>query len=175
MQEEIQLTPTSYVVLGLIDAAGEATPYALKQMVGAAVGAFFSIPHSQVYAEPERLARNGYLNEQREETGRRRKHYSLTDKGREALRAWVETPTADLYELRDPGLLKLAFGSDPAKLAAVQLETHNHRLKELEDLLTRLEVAGVPKNTLHLVEAGIGHEREYLRFWSRLAAEDSRR
>ena len=56
----IQLTQTSYVVLGLVDRAGEATPYDLKQIVAATVGGFFSIPHSQLYAEPERLTRAGF-------------------------------------------------------------------------------------------------------------------
>ena len=59
----IQLTQTSYVVLGLVDQAGEATPYDLKQIVAATIGNFFSIPHSQLYAEPERLAKAGYLSE----------------------------------------------------------------------------------------------------------------
>ena len=53
----IQLTQTSYVVLGLVEQAGEATPYDLKQIVAATVGKFFSIPHSQLYAEPERWRR----------------------------------------------------------------------------------------------------------------------
>jgi PadR family transcriptional regulator, regulatory protein AphA len=44
----IQLTQTSYVVLGLVEQAGEATPYDLKQIVAATVGGFFSIPHSQL-------------------------------------------------------------------------------------------------------------------------------
>ena len=57
----IQLTQTSYVVMGLIGQAGEATPYDLKQIVAATIGNFFSIPHSQLYAEPERLAKAGYL------------------------------------------------------------------------------------------------------------------
>ena len=65
----IQLTQTSYVVLGLVDQAGEATPYDLKQIVAATIGNFFSIPHSQLYAEPERLAKAGYLTERRERTG----------------------------------------------------------------------------------------------------------
>ena len=69
----MQLTPTSYIVLGLLEAAdGEATPYDLKQAVAASVGNFWSIPHSQLYAEPERLARAGYLTEERETHGRRR-------------------------------------------------------------------------------------------------------
>ena len=44
---------------GLVGQAGEATPYDLKQIVAATIGNFFSIPHSQLYAEPERLAKAG--------------------------------------------------------------------------------------------------------------------
>jgi PadR family transcriptional regulator AphA len=165
----IQLTQTSYVVLGLVERAGEATPYDLKQIVAATVGAFFSIPHSQLYAEPERLAGAGYLRERREQTGRRRKHYSITAKGRGALKDWLLTPTEELYELRDPGLLKLAFGGDPQALAKAQLSAHEERLEELRRLATTLEVAGAPEEQLLVAEAGIGHSREYVRFWKKLA------
>jgi DNA-binding PadR family transcriptional regulator len=166
----IQLTQTSYVVLGLLARAGEATPYDLKQIVAATVGGFFSIPHSQVYAEPERLARAGYLRERREETGRRRKHYTVTEKGRKALNAWLATPTEELYELRDPGLLKLAFGGDPQALAAAQLAAHEARLEELRRLARMLEAAGAPEEQRLVAEAGIGHSREYVRFWKKVAA-----
>jgi DNA-binding PadR family transcriptional regulator len=165
----IQLTQTSYVVLGLVEQAGEATPYDLKQIVAATVGGFFSIPHSQLYAEPERLARAGYLRERREQTGRRRKHYALTDSGRRALAEWLRTPTEELYELRDPGLLKLAFGGDPRALASAQLAAHEARLEELRALLRALEEAGAPEEQRLVAEAGIGHAREYIRFWKKLA------
>jgi PadR family transcriptional regulator AphA len=166
----IQLTQTSYVVLGLLRHAGEATPYDLKQMVAATIGGFFSVPHSQLYAEPARLAKAGYLSETREGTGRRRKHYSLTAEGNKALEKWLETPTDELYELRDPGLLKLAFGSDPGALARSQLEAHEKRLSELRTMARMLEVAGAPEAQRLVAEAGIGHEREYIRFWKRLSA-----
>ena len=81
-------------------------------MAAATIGNFFSIPHSQLYAEPDRLAGGGYLSVRREEGGRRRKHYTLTARGRKALDEWLEAPTDEMYELRDPGLLKLAMGSD---------------------------------------------------------------
>ena len=165
----INLTPTSYIVLGMLDAAGEATPYDLKRMVAATVGNFFRLPHSQIYSEPERLAKAGYLREKREDSGRRRKHYSLTQKGRQALDEWVSTPTDELYELRDLGLLKLGFGTDPKKLAEVQLAAHKQRLAEFEELLEQLKVAGAPEPQRLVTEAGIGHEREYVRFWSRVA------
>ena len=165
----IQLTQTSYVVLGLVARAGEATPYDLKQIVTATIGGFFSIPHSQLYAEPERLAGAGYLRERREETGRRRKHYTITEKGRKALADWLATPTEELYELRDPGLLRLAFGGDPRALAEAQLASHEARLEELRGLARSLEAAGAPQEQLLVAEAGIGHSREYVRFWKRIA------
>jgi hypothetical protein len=47
MSEELELTHTSHIVLGLLSMSGEATPYDLKQMVSATVGHFWSLPHSQ--------------------------------------------------------------------------------------------------------------------------------
>jgi DNA-binding PadR family transcriptional regulator len=167
----INLTPTSYIVLGMVSVAGEATPYELKQMVAATVGNFFRVPHSQIYSEPERLAAAGYLHEEREQGGRRRKRYSLTSRGRGALAEWVAAPTDELYELRDPGLLKLGFGTDPKKLAVVQLAAHKRRLAELESIRNQMKVSGAPDNQRLVLEAGIGHEREYVRFWSRLASD----
>ena len=165
----ISLTPTSYIVLGLVNAAGEATPYALKQMAAATIGNFFSIPHSQLYAEPDRLAEAGYLSVRREEGGRRRKHYTLTARGRKALADWLEAPTEEMYELRDPGLLKLAMGSDPKRLALAQLPAHEERLRRFQEILRILEASGAPVEQRLVVESGIGHEREYVRFWKKVA------
>jgi PadR family transcriptional regulator AphA len=165
----ISLTPTSYIVLGLVGQAGETTPYSLKQMAAATIGNFFSIPHSQLYAEPDRLAEAGLLSVRREEGGRRRKHYSLTAKGRKALAEWVDSPTEEMYELRDPGLLKLAFGSDPKALARAQLPRHEERLRRFQEILHLLEASGATPEQRLVVESGIGHEREYVRFWKRIA------
>jgi DNA-binding PadR family transcriptional regulator len=170
-KQDIQLTPTSFIVLGLLSTAGEATPYELKQMAAATVGQFWTLSHSQVYAEPERLAGAGYLNEKQEQTGRRRKRYSLTARGRAAFDAWLKEPATGLYELRDPGLLQLSAGADPALLAPVQLETHREKLTELEQLHAMLEATGAPEAYKLVCESGIGHEREYVRFWSRLAKD----
>ena len=165
----ISLTPTSYIVLGLVNQAGEATPYSLKQMAAATIGNFFSIPHSQIYAEPDRLAGAGYLTVRREHSGRRRKHYSLTARGRRALKDWLESPTEEMYELRDPGLLKLAMGSDAKALARAQLPAHEERLRHFQEILHVLEVSGASHEQRLVVESGIGHEREYVRFWKRVA------
>jgi DNA-binding PadR family transcriptional regulator len=163
-----RLTPTSYVVLGLIEQMQPASPYDVKRAVAAGVGQFWSLPHTQLYSECTRLAEAGLLSERREKTGRRRKIYRLTKAGAEELDRWRSEPTSELYELRDAGLLKLFFGADPKTLAPLQLEAHSERLREYEELLERGREIGAPAGAIHAVECGIGHEREYIRFWTGL-------
>jgi DNA-binding PadR family transcriptional regulator len=173
MSDEIDLTPTSHIVLGLLSFAGEATPYDLKQMVSATVGHFWSLPHSQLYAEPVRLARAGYLTERREQEGRRRKLYCLTDRGRDALRDWLGVLEPELYMLRDLALLKLFFGADPRELAEVQLGTHRQRLAEYEALHEQMTTAQGPPGPRLALELGIRHERETVGFWEEQAGGGS--
>ncbi len=169
MSSETRLTPTSYIVLGLLEAAGEATPYDLKRMVTVSLANFWSLQHAQLYTEPERLTTAGYLSERREQGGRRRRHYKITTKGRGAMRDWVAEPTAELSELRDLALLKVFFGADPAPLAAEQVRAHRAKLAEYEEIM---EQAGeeLPDGVRISLEAGIGAERQWLRFWSRFEA-----
>src|SRR4051794_41970982 len=119
-KRDIRLTPTSYIVLGLISAAGRATPYDLKRVHQQGIGGFWSLNHAQLYAEPDRLVEGGYLSVEREEGGRRRELYELTDRGREAFSSWLASPTAEVTEPPDPGLFQLVFGVSPPPLAAVQ-------------------------------------------------------
>ena len=168
MSNEIRLTPTSYIVLGLLEAAGEATPYDLKQMVAVSLGNFWSLQHAQLYTEPERLAGAGYLAERREQSGRRRRHYRVTASGREALRAWLAEPTAELTELRDLALLKVFFGADPEAMAAAQVPAHEAKLAGYEELRETAE-EGLPEGPRISLEAGIEAERIWVDFWSRLA------
>jgi DNA-binding PadR family transcriptional regulator len=160
-----RLTDTSYAVLGLLELFEPATPYQLKQVAQVSILHFWSIPHTQLYTECARLAKAGLLDEQREETGRRRRIYRLSKAGRKALRKWRDDPDTDLYELRDPGLLKLFCGADPAPLAETQLQRHERRLHSYEELRDQTDMSEGMRLAL---EAGIGHAREYVRFWSRL-------
>ena len=87
------LTTVSYVVLGLVGEGGEGAHDLVQIMRRGNV--YYSVAPSQIYAEPKRLERLGYLTV-REEPGRTkpRKVYSLTDAGREALREWMSRPSA---------------------------------------------------------------------------------
>jgi len=166
--QEIRLTPTSHIVLGLLEMAGESTPYALKQLVAGSVGYFWTLQHAQLYTEPERLAAAGYVTEKREQTGRRRKLYSITAKGRRALEDWRTETTAELAELREPALLKLFFGADPGALAAVQIPANEGRLAEYEQIRDGMP-DDVPAGPRQALEMGIRFERAALAFWRELA------
>lgn len=165
MTDEIELTPTSFIVLGLLSRYGEATPYDLKQMASASVGQFWTLPHSQLYAEPARLARAGYLTEDQEQGGRHRKRYSLADRGREALDDWLGALTPEPYVLRDVALLKLFFGANVGELAEGQLATHRRKLAEYQ-ALGELDTGSGQRGPWLALDLGLRHERVTVRFWA---------
>ncbi|MDP9136447.1 MAG: PadR family transcriptional regulator, partial [Actinomycetota bacterium] len=94
MSTEVRLGPVSYLVLGMIAMRGPSTPYDLKRFVQAGVANFWPFPHTQLYAEPKRLAEAGLLEETREERGRRRRHYAITETGRRRFAEWLSEPVA---------------------------------------------------------------------------------
>jgi len=165
-----QLTPVSYVVLGLVS-EGATTSYDMKQMASRSVGYFWNFPHSQLYAEPPRLVGLGLLEEERETAGRRRRVYTVTPAGRKTLEDWLREPTSEPTQIRDTGLLKLFFGDglsadEVAELARAQEEAHRARLaayEAIEDTVTNPNHAAV-------VHAGLLHERTFAEFWREISA-----
>jgi PadR family transcriptional regulator AphA len=166
-----RLTETSYIVLGMLEQGGPATPYDLKRFAQISTINFWSVPHSQLYTECARLAKEGLLSERQEQTGRRRRIYRVTQAGREALETWRHTPTDELYETRDPTTLKLFFGGDQAILAAPQLKAHQQQLMAFEQLLEHSE--NMPPGMRSALQAGVEVERVVVRFWSRLSGSAS--
>jgi PadR family transcriptional regulator, regulatory protein AphA len=169
--QEVRLSAVSYVVLGFVAWDGEATPYRLKQLVAGSVGNFWTLQHAQLYTEPERLAEAGYLTEERERGGRRRKVYKITDRGRRALDDWRAEPTDAIPELRSPALLKLFFGADPAVVAPLQVEAHRRKLAEYEVIRDSMPES-VPEGPRLALDAGIASTRQQIEWWQRLVAND---
>jgi DNA-binding PadR family transcriptional regulator len=177
------LSSTSYLVLGLLAREGPSTPYDLKRHVAATIGHFWSFPHALLYKEPPRLAELGLLTEQREEGGRRRRLFSITRAGSDALRAWLECPSWEATELRDPGLLQLFFadqGSSETRgdIAREQLPIHRAKLAgyEKEERLDRGS-AGTNAGYLTLehwrgetLRMGVLYERAAVDFWEGVTA-----
>lgn len=167
------LTPTSYLVLGLVRTLQPCTSYDMKQLVNVSIGMFWSFPHSQLYAEPTRLVSDGLLVEEQEEGGRRRRLYRLTDAGAGALDGWLQTPTDSIGELRDDGLLKLFFSDDSsadsiADLARAQAAVHEKRMQFLADLRADLGDRARPAQ-LATLELGLRWDRIAAEFWNEIA------
>jgi PadR family transcriptional regulator AphA len=163
-----RLTGASFIVLGLLELLGRATPYDLKQIAKDSIFDFWSVPHTRIYTECERLTKAGLLEESREKTGRRRRFYKLTSRGRKALEEWRSEPTEELYEnVRDLSTLKLFFGSDPQALATAQLKAHKQRLSAY--LQIDRSNPDIPPGMFLALDLGINQERAFVRFWSRLA------
>lgn len=173
----MRLSTTSYVVLGMIALRGPSTPYDLKRAVGHSVGYFWHFPHAQLYSEPDRLAELGLLDLSVEGGGRRRKTYSLTAAGRDALRSWLAAPTAEHFQMRDIAELKLFFNEvgepgDVPALAAEQIAQHRERIAVYEGMVERFGADPGAGPRMLTLELGLEMEYAALRFWTALAAGD---
>lgn len=169
---EPRLSEASYLVLGMLKIGQPATPYDLKQVAELSSKYFWSIPHSLLYSECERLAKEGLLIEEREPVGRRRRIYRVTKAGMDALEAWRAEPGRAVSELRSLGYLKLFLGADPVMLARTYLPEHEATLQRFEELRDAGEGTRVPRGPSLAFEAGIGHMRESVRFWKQLLDEE---
>jgi PadR family transcriptional regulator, regulatory protein AphA len=182
-----RLTPTSYLVLGLLAREGPSTPYALERHVGATLGHFWSFPHALLYSEPPRLSALGLVTEHREAGGRRRRMFSITAAGGQALGDWLERPSAAPTALRDTGLLQLFFSDlAPAaarqRLAEQQLAMHRARLAAYEDdarLERRQPGTGPGHRTVEhwhgeTLQMGLLYEQAAVAFWGAVADRASR-
>src|SRR5574338_527572 len=114
-----ELSLFSYEILGLVG-RGDVGAHDLRRMV--ARGRILAwAGESQYYVEPKRLARLGYLDA-RKAPGRTRERtvYTLTEKGREALRAYARTPVS-FVPFKSDLLLRLLLadlaGEEPTREA----------------------------------------------------------
>jgi DNA-binding PadR family transcriptional regulator len=179
-----ELTATSYLVLGLLAREGTSTPYDLKRHVAATIGHFWSFQHAVLYKEPVRLMELGLVTEEREAEGRRRRRFTITVAGREALREWLGRPARQGPELRDPGLLQLFFADlEPATvrlaIATEQLALHRARRAgyEAEQHIDD-EPRGPGERSIQqwrgvTLPMGLLHERAAIEFWTDVAADVS--
>ncbi len=173
-----RLTPTSYVVLGMVSMRGPSTSYDLKRAVQNSVGYFWPFPHAQLYSEPKRLVALGLLEVQAEEDGRRRQTYTATSAGLEALQAWLSEPTEEQLQVRDVAELKLFFAEfarpgDILTLAREQIEQHRERIAVYEAMQVRFRDREDIADRMVPLELGLAMEHAALAFWERLEKERS--
>jgi DNA-binding PadR family transcriptional regulator len=146
----------SYEILGLVGNQG-AAPHDLLRM--AQDGRLLAwAGESQYYVEPKRLAKLGYLAA-RKEPGKTRERtvYTLTRKGRDALRAYARTP-ARITPLKSDALLRLLV-ADLVGESATRAGIEGLR-EDLADLALRVKETEARA-------ADLPHREKYLRLVTR--------
>jgi PadR family transcriptional regulator AphA len=132
----MELSNTAYVILGMLGWR-PMSGYEIKALVDRSTRFFWAASYGQIYPELRRLAAEGLIEGKASpQGGRRRNVYRLTPTGRRELQAWLGVD-ADVFELRDEGLLKLFFADAAGSEAAIAALDSKRR--EHERVLARLE------------------------------------
>jgi DNA-binding PadR family transcriptional regulator len=103
-----RLTTTSYAILGLLGVRSWST-YELTRQMDRSLGRIWPRAQSKLYEEPRKLVEHGLATAREERVGERpRTVYSITGRGRRALRSWLAEPSAG-PPLESEHLLKVFF------------------------------------------------------------------
>jgi len=175
-----KLTTTSYVILGHL-ALRSWSGYELAQQMKRSTRHYWPRAESKIYEEPKKLVAHGLADATREYTGRRpRTVYSITGKGRMALRRWLDEPgQAPLVEFE--GAVKVLFAEQGTKeqllrtLRAIRAQAERAR-EEHAALAADLEQSGGPfPDRLHvnaLVFKFMWEQTETVIGWARWAERE---
>ena len=159
-----RLTTGSYAVLGLVGEQGASAHDLVRMMRRGSV--YYALSPSQIYAEPKRLERLGYLTV-REAPGRTRprKVYSLTEQGRRAVRDWMSQPTG-FPRLQHEAAVRVMC----ADLAGTQpvLESLRGMRAEIEAVLADIAVMEQRAQALPHRRAYLGLNNWFGRRWCEL-------
>ena len=94
LAEYMELSKTSYVILGMLRTRAH-TGYEIKALVDDSTRFFWAASYGQIYPELKRLEEAGLVEgESVPQDGRRRRAYSLTAAGREALQELDHAPAS---------------------------------------------------------------------------------
>jgi PadR family transcriptional regulator, regulatory protein AphA len=167
----IRLSGNSYAVLALLAEFGDLTSYEIKGAMEKSIENFWPVPHTTAYEEPARLVAGGHLSARQEEGGRRRRIYSLTEKGREALQEWASSPTASPPQLRDEAVLKVFAGAEPEPIRAEREAWHRMKLDELQGMLDQVRQSEGFENSEPALQAGVAYHRMWLDVLERLGGQ----
>ncbi len=131
---------TRYALLGMLS-AGPRSGYDIKKAVDGSIAHFWSESFGQIYPILRRLAADGLVRRRHEtQRGKPDRHvYSLTPRGRDALRAWLGQP-ARPESFRSELLLKLFLGRlAPAEASLAHLRQFQERQRALRETYAEIE------------------------------------
>lgn len=133
----IKLSPTSYLVLGMVR-LGVSSGYAIKKVADGSTRNFWPISLALVYPELARLEEGGLLRGRSDPRGgRARSAYTITAKGEKALGAWLRSPKVAPVQIRDEAMLKLfladALGEEDQLALIRALRERNRQIRSALD------------------------------------------
>jgi PadR family transcriptional regulator AphA len=170
-----ELSTTSHVILGLLGVR-PFTAYELARQMQRAVRFYWPRAERKLYDEPKHLVAHGLARARPEATGRRpRTVYTITPKGRAALRRWLSGPSAPAA-MEFEAMMKVFFaeqGSKDQLLAtlraiAAEADAVDRHLRAL----ARENVEGAPPfpERLHVLALTFRFHLEYAALVRRWAA-----
>ncbi|GAC1470133.1 MAG: transcriptional regulator PadR [Ktedonobacteraceae bacterium] len=174
------ITTLGYALLGLL-AREPCSGYDLGRQMKAPVGFYWHARYSQIYPELAKLEAAGLVTFEvvAQQDLPAKKVYTITEKGREVLIAWITAPI-DPPALRDELLLKTSslWLADPHKaidLFRAHMELHTSKLQQYEEYECNFEALGIEQShdlssplfaNYATLKAGLGYERMYVE-WCR--------
>ena len=110
------------MILALIR-GGMTSGYAIKRFIEQQrMDVFWATTFAQIYPELAQLEDDGYLSHRDDPHGaRQRRAYELTPSGEDALMSWLRESQIAPMELRDEGILRLAFADHLPREDAIEL------------------------------------------------------
>ncbi|MDB5096260.1 MAG: Transcriptional regulator PadR-like family [Cyanobacteria bacterium RYN_339] len=139
-----------FALLGLL-ARESLTGYDLTKRFDSTVGFFWSAKHSQIYPELANLTQEGLVTyELVTQTSKpNKKVYTITEEGRAALRAWIDTP-GDRRTVKDPLLMRIWV---------VGMVDPNLALRQLREVSAEYEKRGAALEQAELEARAAGADR----------------
>ncbi len=130
----IKLTPTSYLVLGMVR-LGISSGYRIKKAADQSTQNFWPTSLAMVYTELARLEEAGLLSRRSDPQGERaRSAYTITKEGEKALLAWLRSTKVAPVQIRDEAMLRLfladALGEEEQLDLVRRLRERNRRKAE---------------------------------------------
>ena len=131
-----------YILLGGLNYL-PLTGYQLKQYMENSTTHFWYAQTSQIYRTLDQLEKEGLVTSEIQEQHDKpdRRIYHITPKGRDDLRAWLETPMTEIEPVKDTLLLRLFFSAQLDKqtiLTQLRLQRALHK-KQLDLLVNTIK------------------------------------
>jgi len=159
-----RLSPTAYVVLGLVSVR-PAAGHELAGFAARSVGLIFPLTRSHIYSELDRLRQLGLLTatEVAQERSPNKRVYEVTQEGNDVLSRWLEEAPLGSERQRNLFMVRIFFGD---RMASGRLEelldeyerAARARRDHLAEIVDRL--GGRPEATYRRVAAMFGLRRE---------------